>query len=193
MMLSLIPWATPSDPRWNTLDKTGEGGRFFKATEIYFVNVFDTLYLYNSKSFSNVLFVTVKNKKGTKRGKWMAQCKPSAYIVSLNTPGHFDFTHHPEPTHTPSKEWLTFMLYLLSKELQASNLIHHLIIYCIQKEHLAHHCNSATSGMKDSVLGRDHVLLERSKHKLLNIMFLIKLRGNFRQKPINYPSRMLSA
>lgn len=85
------------------------------------------------------------------------------------------------------------MLYPLSKELQAPNEIHHLIIYCIQKEHFAHRCNSATSGMKDSVLGREPVLLEGSKHELLNIMFLIKLRGNFRQKSITYPSRMLSA
>lgn len=56
------------------------------------------------------------------------------------------------------------MLYPLFKDLQAPHEIHHLIIYGTHKEHFAHHFNSATSGMKDSVLGRERVLLEQPKH-----------------------------
>lgn len=89
-------------------------------------------------------------------------------------PSHF--AHHPVPPHTPAKEQLTLScIYPLVKDLHAPNVVHHLIIYCSHREHFTHHCNAATPGIR----GREQVLHKGSKHKVLNIMFLISFGQRF--------------
>lgn len=83
-----------------------------------------------------------------KRRERMAHCKPSSYVVRFSA--LLAFSLYPlSRAHMYCQGLTDFMLYPLSKDLQEPNEIYHLIIYCIQKEHFAHHCNSATSGMKD--------------------------------------------
>lgn len=108
-----------------------------------------------------------------KRGEKVNHCKSSAYVVRLSA--HLAFSLYPSSSAlTYSCQGAAdFMLYPLVKDLQAPNVGHHLIIYCSHREHFAHHCNSATPGMRDSDLGREQVLHKGSKHKVLNIMFLI--------------------
>lgn len=131
-------------------------------------------------------------KLSVKRGERMAHCKPSAYAARFWT--LLAFSLYPSSRAHVYSCWRVtdFKLYPLFKDLQAPNKIHYPLIYGIYEEHFAHHCNSATSGMKDRILGEEHILPEGSKRKVLNNKFLIKLRGEFSQELINYSSKILS-
>lgn len=149
------------------------------------------MYLCNRKSFLNALsFVRLKNWVWKEEKGWLTVSLQLLLLDSQHSClSHF--THHPEPTYTPAKEGLTLCCILCPKISKHLMKFTTWLFTVYTKSILLTIAIQPPLGWK-TVLGRKHVLPWGSKPKVWNIMFLIKLRGNFREKLINYPLRMLS-
>lgn len=157
-----------------------ENRKYFKVHRDYFIFLMSLAPLTYARVCSNVIsFVTLQNWVWKEEKGWVTVNLHLMLDCQHTWPSHF--SHHPEPPHTPAKESLTLCCILCSKISKHLTLFT-IWLFTVDREHFAHHCNSAASGMRGSISGREQGLHEGSKNKVLNVMFLTRLGGNSRQR-----------